>query len=561
MFAWLSPPVAVVLMAVGILPSLVVVYALADEWRKPGVLWFIISMLTGGVWALLYTLMVVIRSPEITLLLANFFWPVVATAAVSLFFLAYEFVFKQTVSRRTVGLLFAPVVLLFVLSWTNPGNIVYGAAYTVDADGFLQFSPFGDPLRLLVVQVYGYLLVFLAAGLFVGEIMRSDGLQRRQTSYLLVVFSALVLSSLIKVAELVPIYYDPTSTAYAFSGLLFAYSIERNGLLQYHPVARQSALEEIKDVFLVADTNGTVIDANLAARELFGSGIWSCSLDELLPELDETEPEATVPIQHAVDGDRRFFSVNRSAIRYGRDGTGTIYILTDITELSERERELNLLKEIFSRVFRHNVRNDLTVINGYTELIEDDDADAERVTELSVGIRRKSTHLLGQANKAQQISEVISEDKRILGSVRHAVDDAISALDSLALCTDYEIQESVVDAHVEFHPQFHLAIAELLENAIVHHSGTDQPTIEITAELVDDCLRLSVDDNGEGIPQSEIDVLEAQTETELEHSSGIGLWLVRYIVKQSQGQLSASTTGDGTRISIELSNVREATNE
>jgi len=259
-------------MAIGILPSLIVVYALADEWRKPGVLWFIVSMLTGGLWALLYTLMVVVRSPEITLLLANFFWPVVTTAAVSLFFLAYEFVFKQTVPRRTIGLLFAPVVLLFVVSWPNPGNIVFGAEYYVDADGFLRFSVFGDPLRVVVVQLYGYLLVFLAAGLFVGEIMRADGLQRRQTSYLLVVFSALVLSSLIKIAGVVPIYYDPTSTVYALSGLLFAYSIERNGLLQYHPVARQSAVEEIDDVFLVADTNGAVIDANRAARALFGTG-------------------------------------------------------------------------------------------------------------------------------------------------------------------------------------------------------------------------------------------------------------------------------------------------
>lgn len=552
MLDWLTPPVAVVLMAIGILPSLVVVNALADEWRKPGVLWFIISMLTGGIWALLYTLMVVVRSPDITLLLANFFWPVVTTAAVSLFFLAYEFVFKQTVSHRTAGLLFAPVVVLFVLSWPNPGAIVFGADYYVDADGFLRFSLFGDPLRVLVVQLYGYLLVFLAAGLFVGEIMRSDGLQQRQTTYLLVVFLGLVLSSLIKVAELVPVYYDPTATVYALSGLLFAYSIERNGLLQYHPVARQSALEEIEDIFLVADTNGAVIDANRAARQLFGHGIWTSSVDELLPALDQSQPKETDTVELVTDGDRQFFSVNRSTIEYGRSGTGTIYILTDITELSERERELNLLKEIFSRVFRHNIRNDLTVINGYTELLEDNSSAPERVNELSAGIRQKSSHLLGQAKKAQQISNVMSEDVRLLGSVQHAVDDAIAAVDAQNLSVDYEVLVSITDAHVEYHPQFHLAIAELLENAVVHHGGPDKPAVEITAEATDSWLSLTVADNGRGIPASEIDVLEAQAETELEHSSGIGLWLVRYIVKQSQGRLSASTTSDGTRVTIEL---------
>jgi hypothetical protein len=90
-----TPVIAVVLMSVGILPSLVVVNSLYDEWQKPGVLWFIVSMITGGLWALIYTLMTLIPSPEITRLLANFFWPVVTTAAVSLFLLAYEFVFKE----------------------------------------------------------------------------------------------------------------------------------------------------------------------------------------------------------------------------------------------------------------------------------------------------------------------------------------------------------------------------------------------------------------------------------------------------------------------------------
>ena len=117
----------------------------------------------------------------------------------------------------------------------------------------------------------------------------------------------------------------------------------------------------------------------------------------------------------------------------------------------------------------------------------------------------------------------------------------------------------MTDAHVEYHPQFHLAIAELLENAVVHHSGPDQPAVEITTDATDSCVRLTVADNGDGIPHAEIDVLEAQAETELEHSSGIGLWLVRYIVKQSQGQLSASTTSEGTQITIELPNVMVST--
>jgi len=550
MVPWPSQTAAVILMAVGILPAVFVAYTLSSDWRKPGILWFIVSMLAGGLWALLFTLMVVIPSPEITLALANFFWPVVATAAVSLFFLAYEFVFKETVSRRLVGLLFAPVVALFVLSWTNPGHIVYGLEYYADAEGFLRFSPMGDPLRVLVVQLYGYLLVFLAAGMFIGGILRSRGIERRQTSYLLVVFSVLVVSSLIKVLELVPVYYDPTSTVYAFSGLLFAYSIKRHGLFQYCPVARQSAFEEIEEIILVVDANNVVVDTNRAGREQFNTGLYGKSISELRAAY-EIEPTAETPdlIQLERAGERRFVSVRCSTIQYGRGGTGEILILNDITELTERERELNLLKEIFSRVFRHNIRNDLTVINGYTDLISDLENDPERVDELTAGIQQKSTHLLNQAEKARQIESVISTDQLVVGSVQQSIDDAIA---SYGQPDAVEIRSTVEDALVEFHPAFHLALVELIENAVEHNSRSEPPSVEFSTESDETSVRLTVTDTSGGIEPTEIEVLEAQKETDLNHSSGIGLWLVRYIVKRSRASLSASTTDAGTRITIEL---------
>lgn len=85
-------------MLLGVVPSLGTIYYLYEDRYKPGVLWFLISMETGGLWALLAAMITLVPSPAITLVLANFFWAVVPTAAVSLFLLAYEFVFKNTVS-------------------------------------------------------------------------------------------------------------------------------------------------------------------------------------------------------------------------------------------------------------------------------------------------------------------------------------------------------------------------------------------------------------------------------------------------------------------------------
>jgi len=412
---------------------------------------------------------------------------------------------------------------------------------------------------VLVVQLYGYLLVFLAGGLFVGGILRSHGIERQQTSYLLVVFSVLVASSLIKVGELVPVYYDPTSTVYAFSGLLFTYSIKRHGLLQYCPVARESAFEAIEDIILVVDASDVVVDTNRAGRELFDTGVYNKPISELgLEHTIDSDRGKTDPVQLEYNGQQRFVSVQCSSISYGRGGTGKILILNDITALTERERELNLLKEIFSRVFRHNIRNDLTVITGYADLITDVQHDPEQVDELTAGIHRKSTHLLNQAEKVRQIETVISTDRTVTGSLPQAVDDAIA---TYGRPEPIEIDSAVEDVPVEFHPQFHLALVELIENAVEHNSGPEPPTVDLTTESTDTSVRLSITDTSGGIKPGEIEVLEAEQETDLDHGSGIGLWLVRYIVKRSDGTLSASTTETGTCITIELEKAAEETHK
>lgn len=64
----------------------------------------------------------------------------------------------------------------------------------------------------------------------------------------------------------------------------------------------------------------------------------------------------------------------------------------------------------------------------------------------------------------------------------------------------------------------------------------------------------SVLDRGPGIPDYEIAVIESQSETVLDHSSGLGLWVVDWIVDQSDGTLTFDTS-DGTRADITLDRV------
>ena len=53
-----------------------------------------------------------------------------------------------------------------------------------------------------------------------------------------------------------------------------------------------------------------------------------------------------------------------------------------------------------------------------------------------------------------------------------------------------------------------------------------------------DTIVIEIADDGPGIPDAEIQPLEAGRETPLEHTSGLGLWLSQWIISLSGGTLS-----------------------
>lgn len=548
MVTWLTPDVAIVLMYLGVIPSVANVYLLWDDRNKPGVVWFIVSMVTGGAWAFLFATFTLVPDPDLTLALANLFWVMVPTAAVSMFLLAYEFVFKQTVTRRVVVALFAPILVLFVLSWFNPGDLVFTDAYGVGPDGFLQFPLVGGPVKFLVTKVYGYLMVFLGAGIFVGELLRTEGIHRRQTVYFLAIFSILVVSTMVKVAGLVPIYFDPTSVVYSLSGVLFAYSINRHGLLKFVPLAREQTFQEVNDAILVVDPDEMIVDVNDFAARLFGREIIGRRIETVLTEYGTTgDEDAARTITLRREEKQLFFSMRISRIAYGRGLEGKIVVLNDITELKRRENELDLLKQILTRVFRHNIRNDLNVIAGYAEFIEDDSEGD--VADWAGGIHGRATKIVNQAEKVRTIEDVFSYDETTRVNLAEAVHEVI---DDFRFDSPATITTDVEDVIVDVHPRFDLAIRELIDNAVTHHDGVDDPEIEISTELTETGVVLIVEDNGPGLPSDEIEVLQAEEETDFEHSSGIGLWLVHWITGRSDGELDAEPTEDGTRVRVRL---------
>jgi signal transduction histidine kinase len=78
-----------------------------------------------------------------------------------------------------------------------------------------------------------------------------------------------------------------------------------------------------------------------------------------------------------------------------------------------------------------------------------------------------------------------------------------------------------------------------LENAIDHSEG-NSPDVHVSVNRAgeqDDLVEIRVMDEGDTIAPTEIEPLERGTETPIEHGSGLGLWVVKWMVERFGGEL------------------------
>lgn len=218
----------------------------------------------------------------------------------------------------------------------------------------------------------------------------------------------------------------------------------------------------------------------------------------------------------------------------------------DVTDRKRRERQLIVMDNLL----RHNLRNDLNVILGKAELIEETVPEVEDHTAI---IRQTGENLLRSAQKEREIIELITEQEG-----REQIDLQSVVVESIATVRDRypeaTIHTTALDAvTVRGRPELKEAVIELLENAI-QHSEAVAPTIEIRLQQVGTRAELVVEDEATPIPPVESAVLRGEHEmTDVYHSSGLGFWLIYWSVELSNGNITVqSEPGRGNRITVSL---------
>jgi PAS domain S-box-containing protein len=302
-----------------------------------------------------------------------------------------------------------------------------------------------------------------------------------------------------------------------------------------------------------SDGEQTIRHVNPAFAETFGidpEAVRNQSLENLIVPSGEAltttldgrfadgEPTSAEARRETANG-RRDFLIRW--IPYRRDGNEYAFgIYTDITDQKERERYL----QVINRVLRHNLRNDLNVIMLSAEWLAsnvDDDLRARAET-----LRDNATELAGLSEKAREIERMIgrrgegTSPTDAVPLVKRAVDSYRSTHPEASISTDLS-----ADLWVQADEDLSRVCEELIENAITHNDDPT-PRLRIEASAGADRHEIRFHDDGDGIPDHEWAVVTGEREiTQLTHSSGLGLWLVRWVIDSYGGAVRRERSEDG----------------
>jgi PAS domain S-box-containing protein len=355
-------------------------------------------------------------------------------------------------------------------------------------------------------------------------------------------------------------------------------------------------LQQAGEAIVVVDTNGTILRASDAAHVLAGRNVLLQPFDAVFSLMGRAGGplrsdflfssarrghflrgvEVSLPRQDSVSA----LLLSMGAL-HNADGelSGCVVTLTDITQRKEDEEALarqaqqlersnNDLRQ-FAYSASHDLREPLRVVSLYSQLAD------EKLREKP----EEASPFLRQVVRAAQRMETLLRDLLSYVQVGEGLQHSATAVDSMAALERAMagLQASVVenDAEITFEPlppvwMHEVHLEQLFQNLIsngLKYRRDVRPAIRISAQRDGGMWRISVADNGIGVPQEyqrQIFGLFNRLHGKDKYSgSGIGLAICQRIVERYGGRIWVeSQVGEGSTFHFTVPTVdKEPTGE
>jgi signal transduction histidine kinase len=472
--------------------------------------------------------------------------------------------FHGVVALQGVGSLVAVTYPLHDFGQTNVELVAYGGVlvltYTHTAFVVFEF------LAVVTLATIGVVLL-IDTVLSYGPLYRKHALAIAITP---LPPTAAFLAWLLELGPLHPL--NLTALAFFPHLVLDLYALFGEDMFEFPPATRRraerAAVEDLGNPVVVVDPDDRIVRLNAAAVDALGVTQSAALTTTVGTYLD--------PVDDGFEGDHVRVASDRRARTYARtrnrldDGAGGVVgytiVLQDVTAERRREQRVGVL----NRVLRHNLRNDLTVVLGNVTAAAEaaDDPAIERLLETAATQTRELSALGERARDVEATMSGSVAADQVVDVHETAVDVRDDVLERYPAATvDVDVPP---DCRVTADPDVLRVVFEnLVENGIVHDHG-DDPHVTVSVDRPSDgsgrtdseptetastadggAVTFAVTDNGPGVPDHELDVLDAR-ESSLEHGSGLGLFVVNWGVTTLGGDLAFDADDHGTRAFVTL---------
>ena len=300
----------------------------------------------------------------------------------------------------------------------------------------------------------------------------------------------------------------------------------------------------------------------LALRDVLGEKTYDAASDRIQQVLAGDSVKYRMRRTRAEQGDRildvRYYPIGNDGIADCDGSTGTsggvadsvsgaVAIMRDVTDDAEREQHL----KVVDRLLRHNIRNELNVVHGRAAQIREE-TNGE-IADAADGILAPVERLLETAEKSRAVTQILRKQ-----SDGETVDVAAGCRAAAKWLGNRNPNARVdvvapVSAVATASPNLGNAIDELVENA-VEHADAEAPSVEVRVTEAAESIHVSIRDENPAISEMDRAILEdGRPPNQLSHGSGLGLWLVYWIVARSGGSITVREVEPrGNLVTIEL---------
>jgi nitrogen-specific signal transduction histidine kinase len=317
---------------------------------------------------------------------------------------------------------------------------------------------------------------------------------------------------------------------------------------------------------LIVNATGIISSSNPAAEQALGiHGLGFRRYSEALGESTEltkniAECLATGKIfrreqvEHAAPGgETRRLGVTISPIRRGNEKiNGAICLLSDLTELATLQQQVQLKENLaalgeLSAGIAHEFKNALATISGYAQMIRGEAGSAESAdnAERILEQTRNITHVVTEFLKYARPLDISNEPVAMKAVVERVVYEVAEALPKIRIRYEGPLGSVAGDEGL-----LRQALLNLARNAAEACEGAaNGGRVLLRGEVIqgeDSAFqRITVFDNGPGIPPAAQAKLFRPFFTTKANGTGLGLAVVQKIIVQHGGQVEARNRPEG----------------